>query len=495
MRFVGLWLLPSTAEVGRAGTAVAAGAAIALALPPAGWWPAAAVGIGLWSWTLRDRRWAARLGLGALVGATHFLVALAWVPEFTLPGYFLLVALETLFWALASVAATGRWAPLGLAGALMLAEAARYNFPFEGLPLAGIDLGQAGGPLLPAARLGGGYAVTLAVALLGAGLAFGVRREWKPGGAVVATAVLLPLIGVFVPDGRTLGDPLRVAVVQGGGPRGFRGVNTDFSEVLARHLEATATIEGDVDLILWPENSITLSTELTGSPEEEAVTRAAAAADAVLVAGVVEDAGPGRFFNLAYAFDPDGNSTLVPKAIRVPFGEYIPFRSFVDRFADLSAIPSEAVAGEGPGSLGTSVGTFAVSISYEVFFGERSREAVNLGGQMILVPTNAASFKTSQVPGQELAAARLRAVETGRWLLQAAPTGYSAIVNPNGKITQRTSLSTQQVLTAQIPPRTGQTPFAATGPLPILLLSLILTSTPLLAHLRSTSKRARARIA
>lgn len=457
----------------RAGGAVVAGLLIAAALPPWGWWPLAVAGIGLWGWLLVDLEWRSRLGVGALVGLAHFVIALAWVPEFTLPGYPLLVLLETAFWMIASVAARGRWAPVGLAAALTLAEAARYNAPFEGLPLAGVDLGQAGGPFLETARLGGGYAVTLSAGLLGAALALAAARRWLAI-APAAAAILLPLAGWLSPDGRSVGEPLRAAVVQGGGPVGFRGVDTDFGEVLDRHVEATARVRRPVELVLWPENAVTLDRELVLGFEARPLFDASEATGAVVVAGVVEDAGPRRFNNRAYAVDGGMVTGSVAKAIRVPFGEYIPFRSFVDRFADLSAIPSEAIPGKGPGLLETRVGRFAVSISYEVLFAERSREAVNLGGQVLLVPTNAASFRRTQVPGQELAAARLRAVETGRWVLQAAPTGYSAVVDHRGAVRQRTGISEQAVLRDLVPRRTSSTPFLATGPWPTLALAALL---------------------
>ena len=472
----------------RAAGAAFAGLLIAAALPPLGWWPLAFVGVGLWGGVLVDLKWKSRLGVGFIVGLAHFVVSLAWVPEFTAPGYPVLVLLETAFWTVASVLCRGRWAPLALAGALTLAEAARYNSPFEGLPLGGVDLGQVGGPFLAAARLGGGYAITLCVALAGAALALAAARRWVALGPA-ALAVLIAVGGWLSPDGRSTGEPLRVAVVQGGGPVGFRGIETDFDEVLDRHVEATEGIPaGSVDLVLWPENAITESrdpTDLAVSPSGEGVlpppSREALVVDravdrlgTLLVAGVVAPVGPDHFTNAAVAFVPGGARDGVLKAIRVPFGEYIPFRSLVDRVADLSAIPTEAIPGEGPGVLETREGKFAVSISYEVLFGQRSREAVNLGGQVLLVPTNAASFKRTQVPGQELAAARIRSVETGRWVLQAAPTGYSAVVDHRGAVRQRTGISEQAVLRDVVPRRSGSTPFLVTGPWPTLGLALIL---------------------
>lgn len=432
--------------------------------------------------------WRRRLAIGAVAGLAHFLVALAWVPEFSLPGFVLLVLLETSFWALAAILATGRWPALGLAGALVLAEAGRANFPFEGLPLAGIDLGQAGGPLLWAARLGGPFAVTLATGLLGAAAFASFRRQWAPAVIAAALAVLTVGGGWSAPLGANVGS-LEAAVVQGGGPRGFRGVDTDFTEVFDRHVEAAQALEPGVELVLWPENAVTVPAGYRGSPEEAVVDALASRLGATVVVGVVEDGGPGRFRNLAAVSEAGtGSGSRVEKAIRVPFGEYVPLRSLVGRFADLSAIPSEAVPGTKPGIVRTEAGPLAVSISYEVFFPRRSRDAVRRGAEILLVPTNAASFRTSQVPGQELAAARLRAVETGRWVLQAAPTGYSAIVDPDGSVRRRSDLGESEVLADTVARRTGHTPFVSFGPWPWLLLALALPAASVAAGRRRVAE-------
>ena len=135
-----------------------------------------------------------------------------------------------------------------------------------------------------------------------------------------------------------------------------------------------------------------------------------------------EDVGGRRFRNAAVAWAPDGTRTArYDKAHRVPFGEYVPWRELVGRLADLSAVPRDAVAGHGPGRLDTPVGRLGVVVSYEVFFPARARAAIRSGGSVLLVPTNASSYRTRQVPAQEVAAARLRALETGRAVVQAAP--------------------------------------------------------------------------
>ena len=91
---------------------------------------------------------------------------------------------------------------------------------------------------------------------------------------------------------------------------------------------------------------------------------------------------------------------------------------------------------------------------------------------MLLVPTNAASFSTSQMPALEVGAARLRAIETGRWVLQAAPTGFSAVVTPGGDVLQRTGVSERAILYDTVGLRTGETLYVRFGDLPALLYAL-----------------------
>ena len=96
------------------------------------------------------------------------------------------------------------------------------------------------------------------------------------------------------------------------------------------------------------------------------------------------------------------------------------------------------------------------------------------GAEVMLVPTNAASFATGQVPAQEVAAARMRAWETGRWLVQAAPTGYAAIITPEGKVVARSDLSERAVLRESVRRRRGRTPYAVWGDWPVVIAAVVL---------------------
>ena len=129
------------------------------------------------------------------------------------------------------------------------------------------------------------------------------------------------------------------------------------------------------------------------------------------------------------------------------------------------------VPGTGTAMVPTSAGPVAVAISWEVFFPRRVREGVRAGGELVANPTNGSSYWLTQVQTQQVAQSQLRATESGRWLIQAAPTGFSAVIDPRGTLEQRTSIGETAVLTATIDRLTGTTPAQRFGDVPALFLA------------------------
>lgn len=455
--------------------ALGTGAALAAALPPAGLWPLGPVAVGMLGRVLQRSGARRRVTIGAAAGLTYFAIGLWWAADFSVPGYVLLCLVETAFMALACVAVPpGRGAVLGLPAALVLMEAARGRWPLGGLPLAGLALGQTDGPFAPVAKVGGPLSVVLLVGV--AGVALGAIG--RPRSRTLVSGALLAVVGTaaltaVAPAGRSTGH-LTVAAVQGGGPRGVRALDSVSGDVFRRHLQATDRIEGPVDVVLWPEDVVDVPGSVTATPEGEQLGRLAQDRGTTVVAGVVEDAPRQRFRNAAVAWGPDGRvAARYDKVHRVPFGEYVPARGLVRHVADLAAVPRDAIPGRGPGRLDTSAGPLGVLISYEVFFPERARDAVRAGADVVLVPTNASSYRGRQVPAMELAAARLRALETGRWVVQAAPTGYSAIISASGEVLQLSPLGPAALLQAVVPRRQGATIYTRVGDAPAVLLALV----------------------
>jgi apolipoprotein N-acyltransferase len=445
-------------------TGLVAGCLLATSLPPVGAWPLGLLGAAALFLALDgQRRWA--VGLAAGVGL--YVPGLWWMRDFSVPGYVVATLLQAGILAAGVSLVSGRWRAAAFPAALVLVEAVRGTWPFGGLPISGIDLGQVGGPLEGAARIGGRLLLVAVVGVAGVALAGLVRRRWLEAGVCAAVVVVAAGLGVVAPDG-SVDRRLTVAVVQGGGPRGVRAVARDPGPVFQRHVAATrAGVRPPVDLVLWPEDVVDVEGEIAELPEGRTLAELADSLDTTLVAGVVQDEDGDRFRNSAVPWGPDGRMyERYDKVHRVPFGEYVPARAFFERIADLSAVPRDALVGKGPAVLDTPAGRLGVVISYEVFFPDRAREAVRADGRVVLVPTNASSYRDEQIPAQEVAVARLRAVETGRWVVQAAPTGYSAVIDHRGRVIEQGGLGGAEVLTAGVDLRTGRTVFVSVGSTP-----------------------------
>jgi apolipoprotein N-acyltransferase len=486
----------------RPALAVGAGALVALSMPPWGFWPLAIVGIVLFEVTLGEapaRR--DRLRLGLLFGAGWMFLGMGWMVQLTAPGYVVAGAVFSSFHAAAAlVAPTGAWRVIGRPAAHALVEAVRFSFPFGGIPLATLGMSQVGGPLVGVVRVGGVILLTWLVFQIGfalAGPAPGVpafARRMRPqasgsphGALALAAAAAIVVLSVVAPRGSDTGEQLEVAAVQGGGEQGTSALEVPSSLVTERHLGATRSIPDgtDLDLVLWPENTIDVAV-FDGSDVYRSIAAEAERLDAPIAVGVTED--PRVNSQILVATD----GTIVDQYVkvrRVPFGEYVPLRGLLEALgAPIEQIGRDATAGTGPAYIDLPDGTrLGVVISWEVFFAGRAREGVKAGAEAILNPTNGSSYTGTIVQTQQVASSRLRAIETGRWVVQAAPTGFTAIVDADGNVRQRTAVSEQRVLYDTVELRTGRTWYVNLGDGP-LIVGLIL----LLAACLWRSRRASA---
>ncbi len=485
------------------------GLLLALSLPPWGWWPLAFVGAAVVYWRLAGLPWRLRLLAGWAAGLGCFVPGLWWAAAFNWYGAAVLMAVEALFMAAGAVAvAPTRWRVPTSVGAFTLAEAARISWPFGGLPLGGLFLGQAAGPLLDAARLGGPLLLTALVWLGGAGLAelWDATSLWllpsapsrfmprhpsarqrgrggeparsRSGTVALASLLLVAAIGIgglVAPAGGRPGGRLTVALVQGGGRRGVSQFEVAPQSVLAAQVAASRRLLGAADppsLVVWPEDVVRVGPRLAHTAAAAYLSSLARRLRSTLVAGVTETVSATAFRNEAVAWGPSGSVVgHYEKVHRVPFGEYVPDRAFFSHFANLSAVPLDAIPGHGTGELTTPAGRLGLMISFEVFFATRGRSATRAGAELLVVPTNTSSYASSQVPSLEIAADRLQAVEEGRDLVQAAPTGYSTVVGADGALRARTALGRRQVLEATVRLRTGRTIYEQLGDTPVLALA------------------------
>jgi apolipoprotein N-acyltransferase len=488
---------------------VVAGVGLALSLPPWGFWvlafPAAAL---LW-WRLGGLRLRARLLAGWATGLGLFVPGLWWATTFNTYGGIVLMAAESLAPALACVLVPrrGRGRTAALAGAMVLGEALRSAWPFGGLPMGGVALGQAAGPLAGAARLGGPLLLVGLVWLGGGGLGIvatavatrgragragragtsrpgrGVRAALRPilaGVSALAAVAAVSAWGASAADGGPAVHTVRVASVQGGGVRGLRKSQVDPATVTAAQFAATkeiASLDGNraPSLVVWPEDVVSLDSLIDKTPIERQLGALAVAHHATLLVGVTETVSATSFRNEIVAFSPAGKLVArFEKVHRVPFGEYIPYRGFFKHLANLSSVPLDAIPGRGNGVLHTPAGPLGTLVSYEVFYAQRGWITTRAGAQLLVDPTNTSSYLTSQVPTQEIAAARLQAISEGRDVVQAAPTGFSAVINHRGVVLARSHLGVRAVIIRDVALRTGRTIYERVGDNAVLALAGLL---------------------
>jgi apolipoprotein N-acyltransferase len=469
---------------GRAALALMAGGLVGCSLPPFGPWFLGPIGLGVAAWTIRGRRLRARAFSGLLVGLGQFTIGCVWALEFTGLGYVVLVAFEAAFIAVAlAIVPSGRGRLLAFAGSLTILEWARDHWPFGGLAIGSAAIGQAGGPLAGLARVGGPLAVGATVALAGAGLAAVVGGVWPrrithgrltlgpalAGLAAVGTVTLGAGLAGLAPDGGSGRTDISVAIVQGGGRRGIGSLAVPAGHVFAATQRASSRVRPPVDLVVWPEDAVPLAGPLTGTARAEQIANLARRLHTTVLAGVTSPVGGRRFLNEIVAWGPSGRIVgKVEKAHPVPFGEYVPLRAFFSRIASLSGVPRDMIVGPNDGELTTPAGRLAILNSFEAFFADRARSGVRAGGELLVVETNTASYATDVIPAAELAASRLQAIAEGRTLVQAATTGYSAVVDPDGTVVIQSQLGSPDLLRAQVALRTGMTLYARFGDWPVL---------------------------
>ncbi|MDR3080683.1 MAG: apolipoprotein N-acyltransferase [Streptomyces sp.] len=484
-----------------AAAAALAGVLLYVSFPPRTLWWLALPAFALFGWTLRGRTWKAGLGLGYLFGLGFLLPLLVWTGVEVGPGPWLaLVAIESIFIALvgAGITLVSRLPaqPVWAAALWIAGEAARARAPFGGFPWGKIAFGQADGVFLPLAAVGGTPVLGFAVVLCGFGLYETVRLavdRRRAGGVLRRGAALTAVLSVAVPvvgavaarslvSDKAENGTATVAVIQGNVPRAGLGFNDQRRAVLDYHARETERLAAKVragkaprpDLVLWPENSSDIDPFVYA--DAAAVIQGAAKAIGVpiSVGGVVER--DGKLYNEQILWDPDkGPVDTYDKRQVQPFGEYLPLRSLLGAINEdwTSMVSQDFSRGHKPGVFTMADAKVGLVTCYEAAFDWTVRSTVTHGAQLISVPSNNATFDRSEMTYQQLAMSRVRAVEHSRTVTVPVTSGVSAIIMPDGKITQRTGMFVADSLVQKVPLRSSETPATRLGTLPETVLVLI----------------------
>ncbi|HZD73288.1 MAG TPA: apolipoprotein N-acyltransferase [Actinomycetota bacterium] len=498
----------------RVAAAVLAGAVLSLAFPGPDLGPVAFVALVPLLLAIENVGPRRAAWLGYLSGFTFFGLLILWIPTDFLSwtggvgwlAWLALCAAESCFVAAfaALVPATrrlGGWRVLLLPACWATLELLRAHAPLGGFPWGILGVSQhAGGPLLPLARVVGAYglsavivAVNLALATWLRGLARRPRLLAAAGWP--ALAVALVLVGLLAPAAPgASGRPLSIVVVQAGlaGGHGLdRGATTE--AVFDNFVRGTQVLASGPrpDLVVWGEGSVD-EDPLVNPDRLERIRRVAASVGAPLLVGATTEAGDGHFATEALLFTPAGQlADRYRKRRLVPFGEYVPMASLMGRLLPVTreGVPFDKVPGRRLDPMAVDGLRLGTIICWESTYPEDSRTLVREGAQLLLVSTNNASFGQGPASPQHLASSQLRAVEEGRTVVQAAVSGISAVISPEGVASQRTGLYQQATLRLAVAPRDGLTVYARAGRLIEAAMVVVSVATALVTLLPWSRRR------
>lgn len=477
-----------------------------LAFPPYDvWWLAPVAVTGMLAALDRGTRVGRPMLRGALLGAVFglafFGLLTPWLRVIGPDAWLLVVSLSAAFTALFGAGAAllfrlPGW-PLWVACWWVGVEALRGRVPFGGFPWGRLGHSQADAPTAAWASVGGvpllGFLLVLTGALLLVAVSAVVHRHLLRSALTASAALAIVVSGLAIPLA-TGGRQITVAIVQGNVPRTGMDAFGQREAVLAAHLDATHQLAEDVragavaapDVVIWPENASDIDPALNADAFATIDDAVKDVGVPVLVGMVVEADGGERVANQGTVWDPvTGPGESYIKQNLVPFGEFVPFRSTVEKFITrLDRIPRDFVAGDKPGVLDLGPVTVADVICFDVSYDAAVRDAVAGGGELITVQTNNATYgRTGQVE-QQWAMSRLRAVEHGRTVLVASTSGISGIVAPDGEVQAETPEFVQRVVVESVVARTDQTLATRVGAWPELVLSLLGLGAVVLAAVR-----------
>ncbi|HVV76874.1 MAG TPA: apolipoprotein N-acyltransferase [Mycobacteriales bacterium] len=493
---------PRPRQLRRPATAVLAGVALWTAFPPLNWWPAAPLGVAAMALAVRGSRHRGAAGLGLLTGFGMWVPTVSFLQPIGIDAWVAVVLVESLWFVLLGVAlclvGRLRWWPLAVGLVWVGQEFLRDRWPFGGFPWARLAFGQADGPLVRLAALGGAPLVSFAVALAGGLVAYlaleaaRARRRWPVVLACAGVALVgLGPLAIRLPTAGTSrhGAPSSavVAAVQGNVPRLGLEEFAQRHAVTQDHLNETRVLAQKIAagqlpapaIVIWPENASDLDPRTDPVARAQVDAASAAVGVPMLIGAVVNGPGPNHVQNAAIVWSPvTGPGQMYLKRHLVPFGEYLPFRSVLTKLVgEFSLIPEDFVPGHRPGTLQVGPVRLADAICFEVADDAVVRQAVTGGGRLLVVQTNNASYEHKGDSGyggetaQQLAISRLRAVESGRAVVVDATSGVSAMIAPDGRVLARTGVFRPAVLDMRLPLRDPLTIADRVGAWPEWILS------------------------
>ena len=403
--------------------AVLFGLVSSTAFEPFSFWPSAFLGLAGWYFLLIRARLESRVLISYLFGLSQLLVVQHWTGIYvgSLPWLILSIC-QGIFYIVPAffVGKSKRYNQFAFAACFVIVELLLRTVPFTGFGWTRISFTQVDSPLSDLYKLGGVVLVAFFIAAISASR------------TLITGSILLILVALsaFIPNSVSSGVNVKIALIQGGVSNLGLDFNAKPMEVFDRHLSQTAKSikPSDVRLIIWPENAVDVDINTSPGVANKIIEISTDLRTPILIGGVTKSTAGLR--NQSILFNPTPQQ-IYTKRYLTPFGEYIPLRNIATKLSSYANDVTDFVGGTNDHLFRGNGLTFQTLICYELL-NDTFRDQIS--GDFLTVQTNNATFGDTAQLDQELNIAKVRAIETGRFIPYVSTTGVTSYIDNDGQI-------------------------------------------------------------
>ncbi len=462
------------------------GAATTTAFAPFGWWLLAPLLVLPFLYiclTVSPRDAASHgfwFGFGLYLTGTYWIYisvhvygnAALWVAFLLMVGLALLMSAFVALagWLMSRLSQGEPWLLVVIGPAAWVLTEWIRSWVLTGFPWMGLGYGQIDSPMAGWAPVLGIYGVSFMLVLSAAAVIAASMAATNRGRIIGLVAVIAPWLlggGLLVVDWtEPAGKAIRASIVQAGVSQDKKWDRDQLRPIMEYYHSATLSV-ADSEIVLWPEVAIPALNDQVETFIARVETDARASGQTVLF-GILERSYDrsveGRIYNSVMLIGTDERQRYRKRHL-VPFGEYFPVPPSVREWMKMQNLPHADLAkGDAVQPLLTAVnGTqFGTAICYEDAYGAEQLYALPDAGILVNI-SNDAWFGDSIAPHQHLEIARMRSLEFGRPALRSTNTGISAFIGASGELLQTGKQFEPELLTANVVPHRGMTPYARIG--------------------------------
>ena len=426
--------------------AVIFGLVSSTAFEPFSFWPSAFIGLAGWYFLLIRARLGSRILISYIFGLSQLLVVQDWTGIYvgSLP-WLVLCFCQAVFFIFPAyfVGKSKRYNQFAFAASFVIVELLLRTVPFTGFGWTRISFTQVDSPLSNLYKFGGVVLVAFFIAAVSASR------------TLITGSILLILVALsaFIPTSVSSGPNVKIALIQGGVSNLGLDFNAKPMEVFNRHLSQTVKSikPSDVKLIIWPENAVDVDINTSPSVASKIIQISTDLKTPILIGGVTKSTAGLR--NQSILLNPTAQQ-IYTKRYLTPFGEYMPLRNIATKFSSYANNVTDFVGGTDDHIFTVNGLTFQTLICYELL-NDSFRDQIL--GDFLTVQTNNATFGDTAQLEQELNIAKVRAIETGRFIPYVSTTGVTSFIDNNGQVYSELSKFNSATLTDNVISVEGRT--------------------------------------